>query len=197
LAIIGADPKKRRRINIDAYVFIALSLISFSVLLLSARSNLMEFTNMGLSMYSGLRESLHGLTSFISRTVLSVQELAKLQEDFDELTDRITRYEQLEKNAADIRLENNRLREQLGFSQALGYRHVAAEIIGIDPDNLFSAFVINKGKRDGITNNMPVIAYQNGVETLVGKVVQSAQFESLVMPLYDANSYISSRLAES
>jgi rod shape-determining protein MreC len=44
---------------------------------------------------------------------------------------------------------------------------------------------------------MPVIAYQNGGETLVGKVVQTAQFESLVMPLFDTGSYISSRLVES
>jgi rod shape-determining protein MreC len=193
----GPDPRQRRRINTDAYVFIALTLISFSVLLFSTRSSVSEFTDLGLSMYSGLRESMYGLTSFISRTVLSVQELAKLKEDYDQLAARIVRYEYLERSAADIRMENDRLREQLGFSQIFTYRHVVAEIIGGDPDNLFSAFVINKGKKDGITNNMPVIAFQNGVETLVGKVVQTAQFESLIMPLYDSHSYISSRLAES
>jgi len=103
----------------------------------------------------------------------------------------------LERSAADIRQENNRLRDQLGFSQTLSYRYIAAEIIGRDPDNLFSALALNRGKKNGVTSNMPVIAYQNGVETLVGKVVRSAQIESLVMPLYDSNSYISARLAES
>jgi rod shape-determining protein MreC len=195
--MIGGNRSKRRRISTTAYVFVALSLISFSVLLFSARSFVAEFKDMGLSMYSGIRESMYGLSSFVSRTVLSVRELAALKKEYDELTERVTRYEQLERTAADIRQENSRLREQLGFVRAVGYRHVAAEIIGRDPDNLFSAFVINKGKKDGIANNMPVIAYQNGVETLVGKVIQAARLESLVMPIYDSSSYVSSRLAES
>ncbi|MDR1143804.1 MAG: rod shape-determining protein MreC [Spirochaetaceae bacterium] len=200
----GEDSKKRRRINTNAYVFIALSLISFSTLLFSARSSVADFKDMGLTMYSGLRGSIHGLSSFISRTVFSVRELATLKQAYDSLTDRISRYEQLERNAADIRQENTRLREQLGFSRTLSYRYIAAEIIGSDPDNLFSAFVINQGKNDGIENNMPVIAYQSGEgldgetgEVLVGKVVQTAPFESLVMPLYDSTSYISSRLKDS
>ena len=124
------------------------------------------------------------------------------------MAERINRYEQLEKTAAGIRQENNRLREQLGFSQDISYRHIAAEIIGNDPDNLFSALVINKGRKDGIAVNMPVIAYQRNEKTrtsdlaptgtvLIGKVVQAAQFESLVMPIYDSTSYISARLGES
>jgi rod shape-determining protein MreC len=205
IGISRDDSKKKRRINTNAYVFIGLSLVSFSALLFSARSFAADFKDMGLTMYTGLRESIHGLSSFISRTVFSVQELATLKQEYDSLSARITRYEQLERSAADIRQENNRLREQLGFSQSISYRHIAAEIIGSDPDNLFSAFVINKGKNDGIENNMPVIAYQNEKEglagetgeVLVGKVVQTAPFESLVMPLYDSTSYISSRLKDS
>jgi rod shape-determining protein MreC len=84
----------------------------------------------------------------------------------------------------------------LGFSESLGYKHIAAELIGRDPDNLFSAFVINKGKQAGVMNNMPVIAYQNGMQGLVGKVIQAGQFESLVMPLYDVSSFVASRLSE-
>ncbi|MDR2553489.1 MAG: rod shape-determining protein MreC [Treponema sp.] len=195
--MIGEGQKKRRRASAEAYVFVVLSLVSFSVLLFSARSFVVDFKDMGLSMYSGLRGSLFKLTSFVSRTVLSVQELTSLKEDYDELRARMTRYEQLERTAADIRQENNRLREQLDFSRTIRYRHVPAEIIASDPDNLFSAFVINKGKNAGLTGNMPVIAYQNGVELLVGKVIQAANLESLIMPLYDSSSFISARLAES
>jgi len=42
-----------------------------------------------------------------------------------------------------------RLKEQLGFSQSLNYRHIPAKLIGRDPDNLYSALVINKGSRAG------------------------------------------------
>jgi rod shape-determining protein MreC len=191
------DRKQKKRVNAEAYVFAALSLVSFSVLLFSARSFVIDFKNLGLSLFSGMRGGIHGVSSFVSRTVLSIQELATLRREYAELTDRMTRYEQIERSAAEIRQENNRLREQLGFSDTLRFRHIPAELIGRDPDNLFSAFVINKGKRDGLAADMPVIAYQNGIQALAGKVVQAGQFESLVMPVYDLSFFVSSRLSES
>ncbi|MDR2029671.1 MAG: rod shape-determining protein MreC [Treponema sp.] len=191
------DRKQKKRVNADAYVFAALSLVSFSVLLFSARSSVIDFKNMGLSLFSGIRGGIHGVSSFVSRTILSIQELATLRREYAELTGRMTRYEQIERSAAEIRQENNRLREQLGFSEVLRFRHIPAELIGRDPDNLFSAFVVNKGKQDGVANNMPVIAYQDGIQALAGKVIQAGQFESLVMPVYDMSFYVSARLSES
>ena len=181
----------------DAYVFAVLSMVSFSALFFSVRSFLIDFRDMGLSMYSGIRGSVHEVSAFVSRTINSVQELANLNREYAELSERIARYEQLERSAADIRQENQHLREQLDFAKTIRYRYIASEITGHDPDNLFSAFVINKGQKHGVSANMPVIAYQNGTETLVGKIVQAARFESLVMPLYDSSSFISARLAES
>lgn len=193
----GGDKKQRGRLGTDFYVFIALLLISFLALLFSSRSIMADAKSLGLSMYSGLRGSIHDVSSGVSRMILSVQELAALRREHTELTARIARYEQLERTSAEIRRENNRLREQLGFSQVFRYRHIPAEIIGRDPDNLFSAFVINKGTRAGASVNMPVIAYQNGTQGLVGKIVHAGAFESLVMPLYDTSCFAASRLAES
>ncbi|MCL1812054.1 MAG: rod shape-determining protein MreC [Treponema sp.] len=206
--MIREAPEKRRSINSASYVFIILCLVSFSMLFLSARNFTANVKESGLTMYSGLRASVYRLKRLVSGTILSIQELAILKHQYDELAERISRYEQLEKTAAGIRQENNRLREQLGFSRDISYRHITAEIIGNDPDNLFSALVINKGKRDGISVNMPVIAYQKNEKSrtgdmapagtvLVGKVVQAAQFESLIIPIYDSTSYISARLGES
>ncbi|MDR2103664.1 MAG: rod shape-determining protein MreC [Treponema sp.] len=189
----GKKPGNRSIINIETYVFIVLLLVSFSILLFSTRSFVVDFKDVGLSFFSGVRNGIYQVSSLVTRTVLSIRELAALRREYAELTERITRYEQLERSSAEIRQENNRLREQLGFSLTLRYRHIPAELIGRDPDNLFSAFVINKGKHAGVTNNMPVIAFQGGAQCLVGKVVQAGQFESLVMPLYDVSSFISSR----
>jgi rod shape-determining protein MreC len=148
-------------------------------------------------MFSGLRGGIHQVSSFVSRTILSIRELATLRREYSELTERIARYEQLERSSAEIRQENIRLREQLGFSQDLRYQHIPAELIGRDPGNLFSAFVINKGTKAGVDVNMPVIAYHSGTQGLVGKVIYAGILESLVMPLYDAGCFVSSRLAES
>ncbi|GHU39032.1 cell shape-determining protein MreC [Spirochaetia bacterium] len=191
------DRKQKKLKNFDAYVFIALSLISFSLLLFSTRSFILEIKDTGLSVFSGVRGGVHAISSFFSGTILSIQELASLRREYMELQDRIARYEQLERTAVEIRQENHRLREQLGFSQNITFKHIPAEISGRDPDNLFSAFVINKGKVHGIANDMPVIAYQNGMQALAGKVINTAPLESLVMPLYDGRSFVASRLAQS
>jgi rod shape-determining protein MreC len=42
---------------------------------------------------------------------------------------------------------------------------------------------------------MTAVAWQNGTQALVGKVIQTGVFESLIMPIYDANSLVSSRFS--
>jgi rod shape-determining protein MreC len=190
---IKEKKKPRAYPKLSSYVFAVLVIGSFSLLFFSTRSFIVDVKDIGLSFFSGMRGGIHELSSLVSRTVLSIRELAALRREYTELADRVARYEQLERTAVEIRQENIRLREQLGFSRSLNYRHIPAELIGRDPDNLFSALVINKGTHAGVKNNMAVIAWQNGVQGLVGKVIQTGQFESLVMPVYDVSSFIAAR----
>jgi len=195
---IGREKQRQQKgLGSDFYVFLVLVLVSFSAIFFSSRNLLGNIKNLGLTMFSGLRGGIYEASSAVSRTVLSIKELASLRREYTELTERIARYEQLERSAAEIRQENNRLREQLGFSRDLRYQHIPAVLIGRDPNNLFSAFVINKGFQAGVSVNMPVIAYHNGTQGLVGKVVNTGAFESLVMPLYDERCFVSSRFSES
>jgi len=194
---LGGEKKQKGRPGTEFYVFIALVLVSFFTLFFSSRSVLTDFKSVGLTAFSGLRNGIYQVSSVVSRTFLAIEELATLRREYAELTNQVARYEQLERSSAEIRQENNRLRDQLGFSQALSYRHIPAEIIGRDPENFFSAFIINKGTVAGVQVNMPVIAYQNGTQGLAGKIVYAGAFESLMMPLYDANCFVSSRLSES
>ncbi|GHV89453.1 cell shape-determining protein MreC [Spirochaetia bacterium] len=189
--------RQKKHVNADTYVFAALVFISFTLLFLSNLSFVINIKDVGLSMFSGIRGGISGAAAQISRVVLSVQELAELQSAYKEVSERITRYEQLERSAAEIRQENYRLRQQLGFTEQIRYRHIPAQIIGRDPDNLFSSFVINKGKRDGLTYNMAVLAFQDGMQALVGKVVQAGYVESLIMPVYDISSFVPARFASS
>ena len=188
---------QRKRLPAEAYVFIALTLVSFTTLLFSTRSLIEGFRDVGLTMFSGVRARVYDVSSLVSRTILSIQELAKLRTEHAELLERVARYEQLERSAAEVGQENIRLREQLDFSRAIGYRHIPAELIGRDPDNLFSALVINKGRRAGIVKDMAVIAWQDGSQALVGKVIQAGAYESLIMPMYDTSLLVASRFASS
>jgi len=181
----------------EIYVFAALMLVSFSLLLFSTRSLMMNIQDAGLSVFSGVRGRVDYVSSLVAQAFISVQELARLKTEYAELQDRFARFERLERSAAEINQENIRLREQLGFSESLSYRHIPAKLIGRDPDNLYSALVINKGRYSGVEKDMAVIAWQGGSQALVGKVIQARTFESLVMPLYDASLLIAARFSSS
>jgi rod shape-determining protein MreC len=189
--------RQKKALSAEVYVFGALVFTSVLLLFFSTQSFIVNFGNIGLSTFSGIRGGIYRVSSFFKTTVLSVREVISLRREYAELAERMTRYEQLERSAAEIRQENYRLREQLEFSQSVRYTHIAAEISGRDPTNLFSAFVINKGKKNGVENGMPVIAYQNGMEALAGKVINAGLLESLVMPLYDTTSFAAARFAQS
>ena len=193
----GGRKQQPREVNADLLVFAGLVLASFLLLFFSTSSFVIDVKSAGLSMYSGVRGGVHSVSSWAGGTINSIQELALLQQQYRELAVRVEQYERLERSAAEILQENYRLREQLGFAEEITYRHIAAEIIGRDPNNLFSSLVINKGKRHGVDYNMAVIAFQDGVQALVGKVVQAGQFESLVMPIYDTSSFVPARFASS
>ncbi len=194
LPMNGPNP---RRSNNTLYVFIALVTVSFSCLLFSTRSFVIDVRDVGFSLFSGFRGVIHGITSSVQKTILSIEELRRLKQEYDQLTKQLERYEQLARNAADIEQENINLKKQLNFSQNITYKHIPAQIIGKDPDNLFTSFVIDKGIKEGIKKNMAVIAFQDGVQGLVGLVVQVGRHESMVLPIYDANSFVSARFAQS
>ncbi len=192
---VTSPPTKRRGITV--YVFLLLTIISFALLVLSTRSFVIDIQEYGRTVFSGLRIGISTAASTIAKTIGSIKELTTLRAEYLDLSERFSRYEMLERDVAEVRSENARLKEQLGYSTEIKYRHIAARIIGKEPDNIFSAYSIDKGSKHGIRRNMPVIAYQDGLQGLLGKVVQVSRTESLVMPLYDVSSNISVRLVNS
>ena len=188
----------KTRISVTVFTFSVLMLASLSLLVFSTRgSAAVQVQFIGLSVFSGIRGGIHEASSFFSRTVLSVRALTELRSEHTELLDMLARFEELERTSAEIIQENVRLREQLGFAQTLSFNHIPAQISGRDPSNLFSALVINKGRNAGVRENMAVIAWQGGTQALVGKVIQTGMFESLVMPIFDTSSMVSSRFSVS
>jgi len=185
------------QINSSVLIFIILVVLSMVMLLLSSQSFIFGVKNAGLSLFSGIRGGIYEVTSFISRTVLSISELSNLRKEHADLLKQLDRFEELERSNAEIYQENIRLKEQLDFSRTLRYRRIPAQISGRDPDNLFSAIVINKGSLSGVSNNMAVVAWQNGTQVLVGKIIQTGILESLVMPIFDTKSLVSCRLSVS
>lgn len=182
------------RFKFPEFLFLILLLISGISLAFSSGSFIINFKKVGFSILSTAQKGVESVATGFVNTFGAVKELSRLKKDYDELTVKLEKYEQMRRSNADIKKENERLKEQLGFATSLEEKNYPAQIIGRETDNLSSYLTINKGSSVGIKKNMPVIAYQNGEVGLVGKIIQVGTFTSIVMPIYNSNCSVSTRI---
>ncbi len=180
--------------GLSEFVFAFLVLLSGVLLALNSSGFVVDFHRLGFTVLSSVQKGVTAVTTGVGKTFNAVHELSRLRDENRELTERLKNYQYLQRSNSEITKENNRLKEQLGFSTSLKEKNYPAQIIGREPDSLYSAFTINKGSKSGIKKNMPVLAVQEGIVGLIGKVITVGSGTSLVMPVYDSKCYVSARI---
>lgn len=178
------------KIKRDIFLLILLLIISSVLLTFSGGRFIVDFKSVGFSVAAGTENAVHSVSAFVTDTVSAVRELAELRSKYLVLTEKLKDYELLQRSNADIRRENRELKELLGFADTVAYKNIPAQIIGFDPDNLYSGIIINRGTKHGIRKNMPVLAFQGSNVGLVGKIVQTGRNSSMVIPIYDYQCYV-------
>jgi rod shape-determining protein MreC len=83
----------------------------------------------------------------------------------------------------DVEHEVNRLRHALNYRERSVFKLIAAEIVARDSSTWWRTVTINRGKRDGIEIDMPVVT----AEGLVGKVTTVSNTISVVLLVSDEN----------
>ncbi|MBO7484582.1 MAG: rod shape-determining protein MreC [Spirochaetaceae bacterium] len=180
--------------RLPVFLLILFVLISSVILGLSTGGFIIDFKQVGFSAISSVQQGVHAVSSAITGTFSALRDLKELRKEHEILTEKLKDYEYLQRNNAEIRLENNRLREQLGLSESLNTKNYPAYIIARDPNSTYSSITINKGATTGIRKNMPVIALQHGNVGLVGKVIEVGRNTSKIMPIFDYHSNVSARI---
>jgi len=69
------------------------------------------------------------------------------------------------------------------------------KIVAKDPGNIYSSLVIDKGSSKGLKKNQAVAAFQNGMEGLVGRILEARGGTSVVLPIFDQRFFVSARLS--
>ena len=190
-------PQKKRSRGISATHGIPVILLAISLLLISisTKSILRLPGNIASALAGGTQYLFSSVGGFVKRTVFSIRELADLRSQYDALAEKLKSYETLERNYADMMSENERLKEQLGFAQNITAIKASSRIIAKDPGNIFSSYVIDKGLSSGLEKNMAVVAFQNGMEGLAGKILDAKHSSSIVLPVFDQRFFVSARLS--
>ncbi len=186
--------KRHVKFKVSEFLFVVLFLLSAVFLSFSSGGFLVNFKQVGFTILSYAQKGIHSVTSSVKDAFTAIGELKNLRKDYEELSEKLKEYEFLQRNNIEIKKENEFLRQQLNFGESLIYKNFAAEIIARDPDNLYSGITINKGSRHGIKKGFPVIAIQNGNVCVVGKIITVGYSSSIIMPLFNSNFNISSRV---
>ncbi len=134
-----------------------------------------------------IKDSSAGLSnyySFFLKARKISEENLRLKEENNKLRGNAAEIDSLER-------ENNVLRAELGVAARINSPLLLADIFSIQKTSLASVVLINKGKRDGVKKNLPVIASGN---VLVGIVQEVFDGSSLVSLVDDPRTQVSVRV---
>jgi len=180
--------------NKKIITFIVLIIISFILMFSSKKEAVVKVKKEGFKIFSPFYYIINTTGDFFRDTFTSISQLKKSQEQIDNLRNELDQYKKIIIDFNELKNENFNLRRILELKQEVIYDSVTCEVIGRDPKKLFDMLILNKGKKSGIKENMPVISYGGGKKVLVGKVVEVtpnlAKIITLHNPKFSASSVI-------
>ncbi len=125
---------------------------------------------------SGLRKQITSVRTGLKSLDQLEHENAALQVENREL--RATN-----QSLRDVEHEVNRLRHALNYRERSVFKLIAAEIVARDSSTWWRTVTINRGRRDGIETDMPVVTD----EGLIGKTTSVSDVISVVLLVSDEN----------
>jgi rod shape-determining protein MreC len=184
----------RHRNKITFGVLVVLCLVSLA---LSTGSLSLSPKEWGEGIVGLFQQAAAAIGRFVGGTVSSVREVRNLRRDYAALLEQVREAEAIADEVDLLQTENDRLRSALDFQESLDYEYVPARVIAKEPGIFFAGLTINKGSAAGIRHNAAVIANQDGAQGLVGRVVSVGLTTSVVMPVFDTDSFVAARLFRS
>lgn len=123
----------------------------------------------------------HKLAAFFE----NINDLQNTYTENKKLKSRLEGLAKLEKEIADLKKDNNELREVLDKKDDLrSFTPIQATVIGRTPDRWYEQIIIDSGKKSGIQPDMAVITSKG----LIGKVISTSEMTSTIELLSSDNA---------
>lgn len=169
-----------RRFLTIALIFLLLTWAMFVTSRERAHESKVEyFFNTAVAPLESILTHLSRLTDDSWKTI---SELSRLKSDNEQLRRQVALFQARQMGLDDLRAENQRLREALGFQNIQSHDMVAAEIIAVNPSNWNRTLTINKGENAGLRRNMAVITPQG----VVGRIMEVRSKTAEIILLSDS-----------
>ena len=180
-----------RKFIIPILIFLlALSLISAN---LHSRENLSFFESLVVGITSPVQKAVWGIIGGVGSVwrgyfylVGLEKENQALKRELQELKLQMNRYREAD-------LANERLRALLNFKKSIATPLLPAQLVAFDPSGWFQTILIDKGKNDGVVQDMAVVSS----EGLVGRVIGVGNHHAKVLLILDGNSAVDAYIQRS
>lgn len=180
--------KQNRKTSIIGAIITAIILIILVIITNLNVKNFSKIENIVNKMVMPIQNSLTYLKNKIAGNNSFFESIDELKKENEDLKTKNKELEEQVRELEIIKAENATLREYANMvDKYTEYETIPAYIINKDVSNLSSTMIINVGKTDGITVNMPVIAS----EGLVGYTISVTDTTSKVQPIIDPATSIS------
>lgn len=176
--------KKSGLIGIVITIILLILIVIFS----NRDANTSFFENVANKLVMPVQNSLVYLKNKLSGNSTFFADINNLKNENKDLKEKNSQLEQSLRELENIKTENETLKEYLGLTEKYGeYKTIPAYVINKDISNYSKIIVINIGKKDGVEENMTVIAD----EGLVGHVISVTDNTAKVRTIIDTSSSIS------
>ena len=175
----------------DGYIGIIITIIILIIIVIFSNNdnnNLSLLENVATKLVMPVQNGLTYIKNKVSGNSTFFTDINNLKAENEELNKKNSELEQSLRELENIKSENETLKEYLGLTEKYGeYKTVPGYIISKDISNFSKTIVINIGKKDGVEENMTVIADKG----LVGHVVSVTDTTAKVQTIIDTASSVS------
>ncbi len=140
------------------------------------------FLSLTIPIFSAWSQFFNEARDIISKYLL----LTEVHEENERLKKEIARLESELLAYKEAYIENQRLKRLLEFKSSIEWKSITAVVVLNDLSGWFQTTIINRGKRDGISEDFPVVSD----EGLVGRILSVGEGFSRVMLITDPASAV-------
>lgn len=151
------------------------------------------------SVESFFRDQLSAPLTFLKNTYSSFEDwfygvlnASKLTSENEKLKRDLSEARRLLLEAEALKRENEELKKMLKLPEKVDVSLIAAEIIAVNQEMSGKFYTINRGRRDGVQVNQPVIT----PDGIFGKIYSVGYKSAYVMPINHPQSAVSAVIAE-
>ncbi len=166
---------------------IGVVLLALSLLFLPVKSRDNFISRGVLSLVAGGHQFINGVVQGFDTIWNGYINLINVSKRNRQLLAEVARLQHDKNQMMELLLENDRLRQLLGFKAKMPLTMLPAQVVSRDPTNWFKTVVINKGKQDGITLKSTVVTHVG----LVGHVIELSDTAAKVLLITDFASRVS------